>query len=1217
MPPQRQVFEGVDDEYIRCLPCSSNSDTRDCIIKKEGRFNHVRTQKHKEALKALDTSLPAAAIDVPIPTPVPARIFAVLPHSDTLDQILAEDSDAEVELSRNDLLQDVRMDSGTCVDNFGNPYNFSAGQEELNQLEQEDIKLNARLDDLGLLRTHTLFGTFGDSETAQSTTLDDVNDEESETAGIARAIEALVFADEDAERTDDGFDAGSQSSDWFPHMSKTMFMLDLLDNLPRLRLSDDHLKSILWVMQMCGTPDVPSFSALRKTQASIASMFKMEPKHHLSALGNHFFMTHPAKLIALDWSNPLVRKHIHVYPELSEVVSETWQAAKWVEEVGVEQLSPMWADWQSAVNCHRHFYVNEVAQTVSGSYVFIKRWVTVKKNVHVEVWEVDSRELESNQLQVTIKSNELHQLSACSLARNTLDIHCTYRNGIVFNDATPVLANPLRSKAEGRPMFRIRIVPWSDDVSGNVSKQYNAHTNIYITNASIPHQKLSQEYFIRFCSTSGHASSSEQFVALCEDFETDTWHTAYDCELKQDIFFQLLPHFLPADNPQQSETASHIGVNGNSICRRDYIGGSEVEKEKEAGYEALYHPGIPRTSHQTIRSIREQVWEACGGNHESVKELQTSTGVKDKIAQFWIEQLLEHFKEVKERRITNWETRDAVLNDRDVKGDARKAEIIKIRAEIQKQLWDWVVGQQSVSDHDSECFHYNILLKTPGVDPHQDTPGEMLHTYLLGNDKYVWHNTSRDWNKDNELTFAIRLQSSCLHGLSIPPPRASYMVQYKNSLIGKHFKALQQLAVFHLRDLCSDELFQLWKATGELGAFLWMPEIRNMDLYLSDLRILIDNVLDVWAKVDPRRIITKIKLHVLPHLPEDIRRFGPSVIFATEIYECFNAVFRLCSILSNHLAPSRDIAVTLAGTECFKHIVSGGYWKDAGGNDICAGRLIQDFFKSNLELQRRLGWADSEAHIRPGQVKLAPALRTTRKRMSLSWDKCIKDFHIEDTAHLENPGAFKWNPCTFVVSRSKDLCYLGCWVFVKDERVTHNYPGRIVRIIAKENEPILPENTLLVIECFNVLNEKDKHFNMPVLLKTEKHTVVSPKHISFDFNAQHDCVSGACEIGFSSQRIRQERIDTDQQERHIVHSDDDRYILNIHALHNAHLIREVLPRELVAPVPLYPLDSDREAFHRELSAALQVSGQEKRQLTKAKAQATRERNKKAKATPLA
>lgn len=170
--------------------------------------------------------------------------------------------------------------------------------------------------------------------------------------------------------------------------------------------------------------------------------------------------------------------------------------------------------------------------------------------------------------------------------------------------------------------------------------------------------------------------------------------------------------------------------------------------------------------------------------------------------------------------------------------------------------------------------------------------------------------------------------------------------------------------------MCSPEIFELWKATGELGAFLWIPEIRDMDTYLvslllscdtitdlmisqHDLHILIDNLLDLWAAVDPRHIITKVKIHVLVHLPEDIRCFGPSIIFATEIFECFNAIFRMCSILSNHLSPSRDIALTLADMERFKHMVSGRWWKDIASDIfVRAGPSIHNFLKKDLQLQR-------------------------------------------------------------------------------------------------------------------------------------------------------------------------------------------------------------------------------------------------------------------------
>ncbi|KAJ6596499.1 hypothetical protein B0H10DRAFT_1696043, partial [Mycena sp. CBHHK59/15] len=103
--------------------------------------------------------------------------------------------------------------------------------------------------------------------------------------------------------------------------------------------------------------------------------------------------------------------------------------------------------------------------------------------------------------------------------------------------------------------------------------------------------------------------------------------------------------------------------------------------------------------------------------------------------------------------------------------------------------------------------------------------------------------------------------------------------------------------------------------------------------------------------------VTKYKLQVLPHLPDDIRRFGPAILYATEGFECWNAIFRLCSVLSNHQAPSRDIGVTLADMERFKHQASGGWWKPEGSQDyVQAGHEVTSFLQKNKELQRRLGW---------------------------------------------------------------------------------------------------------------------------------------------------------------------------------------------------------------------------------------------------------------------
>jgi hypothetical protein len=76
----------------------------------------------------------------------------------------------------------------------------------------------------------------------------------------------------------------------------------------------------------------------------------------------------------------------------------------------------------------------------------------------------------------------------------------------------------------------------------------------------------------------------------------------------------------------------------------------------------------------------------------------------------------------------------------------------------------------------------------------------------------------------------------------------------------------------------------------------------------------------------------------------------------TEGYEAFNAVFRFCSILSNHLAPSRDIALQLADQEALKHRLTGGWWPNTDGEWERAGPGVRAFLETRPTLQRLVGW---------------------------------------------------------------------------------------------------------------------------------------------------------------------------------------------------------------------------------------------------------------------
>jgi len=127
------------------------------------------------------------------------------------------------------------------------------------------------------------------------------------------------------------------------------------------------------------------------------------------------------------------------------------------------------------------------------------------------------------------------------------------------------------------------------------------------------------------------------------------------------------------------------------------------------------------------------------------------------------------------------------------------------------------------------------------------------------------------------------------------------------------------------------------------------------------VKVATNNVLDLFSRIEPSKIITKPKLHLLTHLPDDIKRFGPLIGEATETFECFNAVFRSCSVYSNHQSPSRDIAIQLADQEGFKQRVTGGWWPDDSGGWKRSGPGVRGSLDRYKMLKNNLGWADNAA----------------------------------------------------------------------------------------------------------------------------------------------------------------------------------------------------------------------------------------------------------------
>lgn len=77
-----------------------------------------------------------------------------------------------------------------------------------------------------------------------------------------------------------------------------LFLLDTLDNLPRLRVSDSLMRVFLWILRESGAADVPSLYCLRQKQKQLRELSGVPTVQCKSSLGNVFYMNDPCALIA-------------------------------------------------------------------------------------------------------------------------------------------------------------------------------------------------------------------------------------------------------------------------------------------------------------------------------------------------------------------------------------------------------------------------------------------------------------------------------------------------------------------------------------------------------------------------------------------------------------------------------------------------------------------------------------------------------------------------------------------------------------------------------------------------------------------------------------------------------------------------------------------------------------------------------------------------------
>ncbi|EPQ49937.1 hypothetical protein GLOTRDRAFT_97310, partial [Gloeophyllum trabeum ATCC 11539] len=537
-------------------------------------------------------------------------------------------------------------------------------------------------------------------------------------------------------------------------------------------------------------------------------------------------------------------------------------------------------------------------------------------------------------------------------------------------------------------------------------------------------------------------------------------------------------------------------------------------KESDEGFPTLLRPGNARKVEETRNTILSHMIMATHAAAEKpIKEAVSSSGVKDSFATPIISRLIQTGKVLRKSN------------------EQRKA-----------------VSPEEV----------NRIL-TEELKKHKDRP--MMNPLLQLDGKFT--------------EFQSRLNSLNQRGLNVPNIMADYMCRYSGGLIGKHFKTISQVMTFAIAGIAEKKLQDAWDAIGRLTVLIWTVDIPDLESHLEELKKTINDVLDSAASCSPALITNKPKPHILAHIIEDVRRFGPAILFSTERYEKFNRVFRLCSIHSNRQAPSRDIATMFAHQDRCRHVVTGGFWFDRKLKRwVCAGRSVIEHINTHAQDAALLG-VSAVTPFCAGATTLFPLPKGVHIRPPpLKW-KDTATYKALGDAILQPPSG-AWQPARTFVTASGDTAAIG------DQHlgVTRSLGfARVREILSAASDS---STSCAVVEESQLEFEVHPTLQLPVIRTTGIVSTVPLHRILAIVNVQHDCLRGACKTT-SSVTVRQEREETTRTKSIVKHTEYPYYLLNIYSLHNNNIIREAVPLHLRSRPPLY---LDRHELHISAAASL-------------------------------
>ncbi|KAI8447008.1 hypothetical protein BY996DRAFT_4647289 [Phakopsora pachyrhizi] len=902
------------------------------------------------------------------------------------------------------------------------------------------------------------------------------------------------------------------------------------------RKTYDHIRLVL---RLCNV-DLPSWRTVQSAKAKLQKYTYCRVQKSVSVLGNPICTLGIEGLLTQELGNPLVSKFVEFYPELSngKNIYKLSQSEKWLHQY------PRNLRAQMISFGGKQFYIYEPVQLIDGNVVVPVFFYTKGGKIHAKACK----------LNVSIQSSEDVKISIC-WDKDLFSPDATeilgeeFRkpyNEILFSDrillATKCrnilyeitsegkeiiqLPNPWRVKADGKMIRHIPLNFYSDDTSGNVSKQWNKHISIFMYLAGLPPKHSNQEFNTLFVATSNIATALELAAPVCDELNnlSLSGFTAFDYSLQEHVLVLPVVLLFMADLPMHAEVTStmqpNVSLQPCRICNLK----AENKKEKATGTYVDNFIGCKPNGYNFQPDLR--CWTATKNSVYHTWELFQQGAPKNQI----------HLS------ITNLGVKD-ILNQTVMKviqedQDTRLVfNIKKLHEERTQQL-------------------FNPFFELKGFDGHKDTPVEVLHVVLLSILKYLYRDLIGGLSANKKEELIARLQSFDTNNLNIQPIKAKYLIQHYSSLVGKDFKVLIQAAPFVFFPLIEESKRKIWTSICHLCSFIFQTHIRDLKKYTAKINYFTQDFLLKLISASAQWV-NKPKFHMLIHLNQSIAKFGPASLFATEKFESYNGVVHQASIHSNHQSPSRDIANTFLNYSAIRYCLSGGYLQtESSRSNIPSSYQVKNLLHSTPSIQNLLG-------LESQTFKQKPRFPFFKKSSQFDLD-CYNNAPSEIKTIYPDLDWLKIS--SFELGEHQSI-KANSFITVKSQEITqNNFIAYITGIWGAEN--LLQQK--IYLQCLRCeILEMDTFYGMRTLKKLNRNDFISAKNVISGINVQHHCAGAKCLVKRTLPR-RLERQETDMMLKEVHHN----YNFNLYVINTASLRAQDehhAPARIPLP-PIQPLD---------------------------------------------